>query len=167
MTFKKARQQVGVCIPNDFTQVNKTELYAKYQVGSEITVKVMRTEPDGFVLTLPAEEKTSTKPVKNASLDEGSMVSGPVRSVKGSCVFVQVAGGKVPVIGRLNRVECFNHTEFESFKIGDIVTAKVLRKSEENNRTWIELTRRKQHLSAATLDKDLCKLLQLDTIAEG
>ena len=65
----------------------------------------------------------------------------------------------MPVIGRLHRVESFNSTEFDSFKIGDIVSAKILRKSQENNRTWIELTRRKQHLSASKLDKDLCNLL--------
>ena len=78
-----------------------------------------------------------------------------------------MAGGKLPIIGRLHRVESFNNTEFDSFKIGDIVTAKVLRKSTDNGRVWIELTRRKQHLSAQTLDKELCSLLQLETIAEG
>jgi predicted RNA-binding protein (virulence factor B family) len=56
LTFKNARQQVGVCIPNDFTQVNKTELYAKYQVGSEVTVRFISSNKDGFILTLPAEE---------------------------------------------------------------------------------------------------------------
>lgn len=57
MTFKKARHQVGVCIPNDFTQVNKTELYAKYKVGSEVSVRVIKSEEtNGFILTLPVEE---------------------------------------------------------------------------------------------------------------
>jgi hypothetical protein len=53
VTFKKCRQQVGVCIPNDFTQVNKTELYAKYQVGSELHVTLAPTSEGGFKLTLP------------------------------------------------------------------------------------------------------------------
>ena len=168
LSFKKSRQLIGVCIPNDFTQVNKTELYAKYQVGTELKVKVMASTDGAFVLALPAEETQSLRTPKNVSLEEGSLVSGPVRSIKGNCVFVQVgSNGKVPVIGRLHRVEVFNSSEFESFKSGDIVTAKVLRKSEENGRTWIELTRRKQHMSAAKLDKDLCSLLQLDSIKEG
>lgn len=160
LSFKKSRQRIGVCIPNDFTQVNKTELYAKYQVGTEIKVNVVQSEEGSFVLALPAEESQATRAPKNVSLEEGSLVSGPVRSIKGNCVFVQVgSNGKVPVIGRLHRVEAFNSGEFDSFKSGDIVTAKVLRKSEENGRTWIELTRRKQHMSATKLDKDLCNLL--------
>lgn len=91
MTFKKARHQVGVCIPNDFTQVNKTELYAKYKVGSEVSVRVIKSEEtDGFILTLPVEEQTLVKPSKNFSFDEGSLIAGPVRSIKGNCLFVQV-----------------------------------------------------------------------------
>lgn len=155
VTFKKARGQVGVCIPNDFTQVNKTEIYAKYQVGSELTVNIVKGG-SGFVLAIPAEqtqsEKKSGAGVKNSSLEEGSLVSGPLRSIKGNCLFIQVGSGKVPTIGRLHRVETFSPSEWDSFKVGDIISAKVLRKSEENQRTWIELTRRKQHLSAAKLD---------------
>jgi predicted RNA-binding protein (virulence factor B family) len=91
VTFKKARHQVGVCIPNDFTQVNKTELYAKYKVGSEVNVRIIKSEEtDGFILTLPVEEQTLVKPSKNDSFDEGSLISGPVRSIKGNCLFVQV-----------------------------------------------------------------------------
>jgi hypothetical protein len=109
VSFKKSRQRIGVCIPNDFTQVNKTELYAKYQVGSEIKVRVISSEEGSFVLALPANEEKSVRAPKNVSLDEGSLVSGPVRSIKGNCIFVQVgSSGKVPLIGRLHRVETFN-----------------------------------------------------------
>ena len=98
-----------MCIPNDFTQVNQTELYAKYQVGSEIKVRVVSSEEGGFALALPAQEEKAVRAPKNLSLDEGSLVSGPVRSIKGSCIFVQVgSAGKVPVIGRLHRVETFS-----------------------------------------------------------
>ena len=64
-----------MCIPNDFTQVNKTELYAKYQVGSEIKVRVVSSEEGGFALALPAQEEKAVRAPKNLSLDEGSLVS--------------------------------------------------------------------------------------------
>jgi hypothetical protein len=63
-------------------------------------------------------------------------------------------------------VEC-QGDEFDSFKVGDIVSSKVLRKSEEDGRMWIELTRRKQHMDAQLLDNDLLALCQLDTCTEG
>ena len=86
-------------------------------------------------------------------------MSGPLRSIKHNCLFVQIGTGKVPVIGRLHLVETFNSNEFDSFKVGDIITAKVLRKTFDNGRTWVELTRRKQHLSADKLDDELCRML--------
>ena len=120
-------------------------------------------------MTLPIESSSGKqKPVMNVSLEDGSLVSGPLRSIKGHCLFVQVgSNGKVPTIGRLHRVECFNHSEFDNFKVGDIITAKVLKKQEEHGRTWIELSRRKQHMSANKLDKDLLNLLGFETMKEG
>jgi hypothetical protein len=65
--------------------VNKTELYARYQVGSEIEVKVL--SQNNFVMTLPVESENK-KPNKNLNLEEGSLVTGPLRSIKGHCLFI-------------------------------------------------------------------------------
>ena len=78
----------------------------------------------GFTLTIPIEEvnfSSKAGATSNAEIAEGNLVSGPLRSVKNNCLFVQIGGGKVPVIGRLHRVETFNSTEFESLKVGDII----------------------------------------------
>ena len=40
------------------------------------------------------------------SLSEGTLVTGTLKSIKGMCAFIQVGmTGKVPIIGRLHRVE--------------------------------------------------------------
>ena len=77
--------------------------------------------------------------------------------------------GKIPIIGRLHRVETSaKKDEFEQLKPGDKIEAKVLRKTEEKGRTLIELTRRSEHIKTDTgLNKELVKLLSLDTIANG
>ena len=77
--------------------------------------------------------------------------------------------GKVPVIGRLHRVETSTKKdEFQQLKPGDKIEAKILRKTEEKGRTLIELTRRNEHMKLDEgLDKNLVKLLSLDTIANG
>ena len=56
------------------------------------------------------------------------------------------------MIGRLNRVECKTSSEFESFRPGDKIEAKVLKVSKDKNKTWIELSRRKEHLKKDGLD---------------
>jgi hypothetical protein len=59
-------------------------------------------------------------------------------------------------------------SEFESLKPGDKIEAKVLRKIQDAGRTFIELTRRKEHLKLDEgLDEDLLRLLALDTLKEG
>lgn len=59
-------------------------------------------------------------------------------------------------------------SEFESLKPGDKIEAKVLRKIQDAGRTFIELTRRKEHLKLDEgLDEDLLRLLSLDTLKEG
>ena len=79
--------------------------------------------------------------------------------------------GKVPIIGRLHQVETASGwKEFASFKPGDKIEAKVLRKIEEDGKTMIELTRRPQHLNSTSesgLDSELCKLLTFETLGEG
>ena len=85
------------------------------------------------------------------------------------CAFIQVGmNGKVPIIGRLHRVETSSkRNEFAQLKPGDRIEAKVLRKIEEKGRTMLELTRRSAHMKADHLDAELCKLLSLDTMKNG
>ena len=77
----------------------------------------------------------------------------------------------MPVIGRLHQVEtATGWKEFASFKPGDKIEAKVLRKIEEGGKTLIELTRRPEHMNSESqkgLDEDLLKLLAMETIEEG
>jgi hypothetical protein len=45
----------------------------------------------------------------NTSLEEGYVITGTVKSIKGMCLYVHVGqSGRVPLIGRLHRVECKN-----------------------------------------------------------
>lgn len=86
------------------------------------------------------------------------------------CAFIQVgSSGKVPIIGRLHRVETSSKkNDFNQLKPGDRIECKVLKKSvDERGKTLIELTKRSEHLKAEHLDKDLLKLLSLDTITNG
>lgn len=94
---------------------------------------------------------------------------GTLKSIKGMCAFIQVGSvGKVPIIGRLHRVETNQKKdEFEQLKPGDKISAKILKKFEERGRTMIELTKRREHMAADGLDKDLVKLLSLETISNG
>ena len=58
--------------------------------------------------------------------------------------------------------------EFDNLKPGDRVEAKILRKIEQSGKTFIELTKRKEHMKLDEgLDKELQNLLSLDTINEG
>ena len=82
------------------------------------------------------------------TFEEGQRVLGTLKSIKGMCAFIQVGSqGKVPIIGRLHRVETSTKkNEFEQLKPGDKIEAKILRKTEEKGRTLIELTRRSEHM---------------------
>ena len=107
--------------------------------------------------------------VTNASLEEGEKVVGTLKSIKGMCAFIQVgSAGKVPIIGRLHRVETSHKkNEFASLKPGDKIEAKILRKSEDKGKTMIELTKRSEHMKADGLDAELVKLLSYDTMENG
>jgi hypothetical protein len=61
------------------------------------------------------------------------------------------------VIGRLHRLECASGAEFSGFSVGENITAKVLKVSQgksfpilkydvDKNKTWIELTHRREHM---------------------
>ena len=74
----------------------------------------------------------------------------------------------MPIIGRLHRIETSaKRNEFEQMKPGDKIEAKILRKSEEKGRMMIELTQRREHMKADSLDESLTKLLSFDTLTEG
>ena len=66
--------------------------------------------------------------------------------------------GKIPIIGRLHRVEAppnqkgKQSCDFDQMKPGDRIEAKILRKVDIKGRTMIELTRRPEHLNADKLD---------------
>lgn len=62
----------------------------------------------------------------------------------------------MPQIGRLHRIETQGE-EYANFKIGDRITVKVLKVTEDEGRSMIELTRRAEHLKASNgaLDQSL------------
>jgi hypothetical protein len=102
----------------------------------------------------------------NTALEEGYLVTGTVKSIKGMCLYVHVGQlGRVPLIGRLHRMECKTEKEFGQLKPGDKIETKILKMSKENNKTWIELSRRKEHMKIKDgLDQDKIRLLSLDTM---
>jgi len=55
--------------------------------------------------------------------------------------------GKEARIGRLHLLECSSITEFKSMAVGDRIEAKILKISQEGDRTWIELTKKHQHMT--------------------
>ena len=52
-------------------------------------------------------------------------------------------------------------------KPGDKIEAKILRKTVENGRTMVELTKRSEHMKAECLDESLVKLLSFETLQNG
>lgn len=85
-------------------------------------------------------------------LKEGALINGQLRSIKGHCLFVQVgANGRLPLIGRLHKIEC---PDFQSLQVGQSLSVKVLKVSQgkcayrylDHDKQMIELTRRKEHL---------------------
>jgi ribosomal protein S1 len=51
------------------------------------------------------------------------------------------------LIGRLHMVSCQNTKEFESFTVSDRVECKILSIDTDGKRTFIELTRNKEHMA--------------------
>ena len=129
----------------------------------------------GFLLALPKTiDSNAVKNDKNnTSMEEGFMVSGPLKSIKGHCLYIHVGQvGGVPLIGRLHRVECANVKEFGQFRPGDKIDAKILKVTKEDKKTWIELTRKKDHMADGGkhkdgLDQDSLRLLSFDTMPQG
>lgn len=115
VTLKSDRTKVGVCILHSLS-ADSTSLYQNYGIGDEIDVKVtsskLNKDRDGlFVLTCPRPQKTqvtisgSMSGINN-TLEEGEKVVGTLRSIKGMSAFIQVGSqGKVPIVGRLQKIE--------------------------------------------------------------
>ena len=161
VTLKNQRNKIGVCILQDFNTVNQADLYSKYSIGDDIDTQLLKEsgkEESKFLLLMPKQTQKAVKAVGKFSLEEGSLVTGTLKSIKGHCAFIQVGSvGKVPIIGRLQRIEMSTKlSEFDNLKPGDKVEAKILRKIEESGKTFIELTKRKEHMKLDEgLDKDL------------
>jgi len=175
VTLKSDRSRIGVCILQNFNTTDIIAQYQRYKFGDEIEVRLIedssRNEGD-FLLMTPKQALKVAHVGGPVSLEEGARVNGTLKSIKGQCAFIQVgSNGKVPIIGRLHRVEMQESkksSEFESLKPGDKIEAKVLRKIQDGGRTFIELTRRKEHLALDEgLVEGLLKLLSLDTLKEG
>ena len=177
MTPKNDRSKVGVCLQAGYLTLDKTayaQKYMRFVVGDEIEVKSVEQSTDGshhlFVPKVTQTAKAASLSKSSVqNIEEGFTVKGQIVSKKGNCVFLQLGmSGKMPLIGRLQRVET-SPNEFDSFKAGDRVTAKVLRKVVESDKTLIELTCSKKHLAEAEgkLNEDLLKQLSLDTLKDG
>ena len=147
----------------------------RFVVGDEIEVKsVGQSSTDGshhlFIPKVTQTAKAASLAKSSVqNIEEGFTVRGQIVSKKGNCIFLQLGmNGKMPLIGRLQRVET-SPNEFDSFKAGDRVTAKVLRKVVESDKTLIELTCNKKHLTEAEgkLNEDLLKQLSLDSLKDG
>lgn len=174
VSLKSDRSQVGVCILHGLSPESESA-YSRYSIGDEIDVKIFAGKKGGrFVLTQTKLQNVSSGAGQGGmlgqnTLEEGSRVTGTLKSIKGMCAFIQVGSqGKVPIIGRLHRVETSaKRNEFEQMKPGDKIEAKILRKSEEKGRMMVELTQRREHMKADGLDESLTKLLSFDTLVEG
>jgi len=120
------------------------------------------------VLTVPIVTQIVSTKVKSSlpgsrqdvsSLTQGQIVHGVIKSIKNQCIFVQLSGMAQLVIARLHKLESGSGAEFEGFSIGESINAKILKVSNgksqlkglinnlDNKKTWVELTRRKEHMS--------------------
>ena len=181
MTLRSDRSRLAVCLLQDLTAESHAS-YQKYRIGDEIEVKLVATnqkQSDSSGRFLLAQPRLASQGAMQAggsgfgsaeSLSEGMVVTGTLKSIKGMSAFIQVGmNGKVPIIGRLHRVETSSkRDEFQQMKPGDRIEAKILKKVDVKGRTMIELTRRSEHMKAGDgLNEDLCKLLSLDTLKNG
>lgn len=125
--------------------LNQDDDVDQAQIGDEIDVKVLSCTDDLYQL-IPSpkivEKKKSSN--HNFELKEGIKFMGQIKSIKNSCMYIQVPQAKG--IGRLHMVEC---PKFEQYTVGDKIEAKILKVTQESDRTWIELTRNPTHMSKA------------------
>lgn len=170
--------QLGVCLLQ--ASMNDHNISSAYnndhRVGQELDAKLMpntnEVKSDLQLLT----PKSFAKAAQSAGavngqveMKEGASVNGVLKSIKGHCMFVQVGHqGKVPQIGRLNRIES-QANDFANTKVGDRLNVKVLKVTQDDNRQMIELTRRQEHLElpSGRLNEQLMSLHSLETLKEG
>lgn len=76
--------------------------------------------------------------------------------------------GRVPQIGRLHKIEA-QEGDFSKIGLGDRISVKILKVTQDSDRQLIELTRRKEHMDMPSghLNDKLLSLLSLETIKEG
>ena len=68
-------------------------MYSRYSIGDEIDVRLIkesRKEGDFLLMTPKQTQKAAFKINSVVSLEEGSLVSGTLKSIKGQCAFIQV-----------------------------------------------------------------------------
>jgi len=143
---------------NKDAEESSVNIHEKFVAGQELEVsKEKSVHESGFMLLTSDSviSKPATKTANPNKLQEGLKIQGVLKSVKGQFLFIQMphamgsGASKMPIIGRLHRVECQNHNEFTQYQVGDRIDAKILHIKEEDRKTWIELTRRKEHMQRA------------------
>lgn len=85
-------------------------------MGEEIDISLLPSDNKGFLLAMPKsiDSRAIGDANKNTSLEEGQKVVGTLRSIKSNCLYVHVGqAGRMPLIGRLHRVECNKPAEFD------------------------------------------------------
>lgn len=156
VSFKNSRNTLGVVLSSNFNQDMADD--SNVQIGDEIEVNVHRFNKEGNFYELipvmkPKEKKASTAAPKEsiAKLNVGLRVTGTIKGIKGSQVFVQMprtqSNPKIMQIGRLHQIECGTETEFKSFVNGDRIDCKILSIEQNGDKQWIELTRNAKHLA--------------------
>lgn len=177
VSFKQSKSSIGLLMMQSLNGDQVPNPNEKYQVGDEVEVKVISVTENGFVLTVPViqvREKKSKGPSQkqdSATLTQGQLVNGVIRSIKGQCAFLQLSNMNQLVICRLHRFECQSGAEFDGFSVGENIKTKILKISQDKAKTWIELTRKREHLNRPgdQLDQTLLSktLMSVEDLKEG
>ena len=70
---------------------NHLDLYSKYSIGDELDTQLLKesvNEESKFLLLIPKQSQKAVKSVGKFSLEEGSLVTGTLKSIKGQCAFL-------------------------------------------------------------------------------
>lgn len=170
ISFKQSKGQIGILQMQSFNGDDSSNPNDKLQVGDEVDVRVIGLNENSFILTTPVLASRSEKKVRPesttakmpaASLVQGQAVNGVIKSIKGFSAFIQLQNVDTLVIGRLHKLESQSGADFDGFSVGENIKAKILKVSQgkryeclkshiDKNKTWIELTRRREHLNKPT-----------------
>ena len=95
LTLKADRSKIAACVLHPFNSESQcSQLYSKYSVGEEIDIKIMHEESQKgqFILSMPKNMESAsvggTAAMASTSLEEGYLVSGVIKSIKGMCLYV-------------------------------------------------------------------------------